>query len=362
MLEINGIRRSFDGQPVLKGVDLTIADGEIVCLLGASGSGKTTLLRIIAGLEYADAGSVKLDGASILSIPVHQRDFSFMFQDFALFPHLNVVQNVVFGLRMRKVNRAAQQKRVAEVLDLVGLSGFEQRDVTELSGGERQRVALARSLAPSPRLLLLDEPLGSLDASLRERLAVELREIIRQTGLTAVHVTHDQQEAYAIADRIAIMHHGQIEQVDAPEALYYRPRTTYAARFLGLNNILPVDEKQAGQVHTPVGWIPFSNGDGQVDAVLLHPEGIQLAAHVVPAAHAASAAPDREAVSKRIEVTARVRECVFLGDAYRMVVCHENGACMTFRAYSPPLPDVGSLTTVYVDPAWILPLISTDAL
>ena len=208
LLEIEKLRLSIGNFEVLKGVDLTIADGEIVCLLGASGSGKTTLLRIIAGLEYADAGSVKLDGASILSIPVHQRDFSFMFQDFALFPHLNVVQNVVFGLRMRKVNRAAQQKRVAEVLDLVGLSGFEQRDVTELSGGERQRVALARSLAPSPRLLLLDEPLGSLDASLRERLAVELREIIRQTGLTAVHVTHDQQEAYAIADRIAIMSSG----------------------------------------------------------------------------------------------------------------------------------------------------------
>lgn len=353
MLQINGVRRSFDGQEVLRGVDLKIADGEIICLLGASGSGKTTLLRIIAGLEYADYGTITLDGASILGIPVHQRDFGFMFQDFALFPHLDVAQNVAFGLRMRGVSREAQQKRVSEVLDLVGLSGFEKRDVTELSGGERQRVALARSLAPSPRLLLLDEPLGSLDAALRERLAVELREIIRQTGLTAIHVTHDQQEAYAIADRIAIMHHGQIEQVDTPEVLYYRPKTTYAAQFLGLPNILPVDEKRDGQVHTPVGWVPFSNGDGQIDAILLHPEGIQLADH--------ASGTDMSDIH-RLEVTVRIQESVFLGDAYRIVGCHESGGCMTFRAYSPPIPQPGTVTTVYIDPAWILPLISSDRL
>jgi ABC-type Fe3+/spermidine/putrescine transport system ATPase subunit len=346
MLEIQGVQRSFDDQPVLRGVDLKIADGEIICLLGASGSGKTTLLRIIAGLESADRGDVRLNGQSILPIPVHLRDFGFMFQDFALFPHLSVQQNVEFGLRMRRMRRRDEQKRAAEVLELVGLGGFEKRDVTELSGGERQRVALARSLAPNPRLLLLDEPLGSLDAALRERLAVELRDIIKQTGLTAIHVTHDQQEAYAIADRIAIMHRGVIEQVDTPEVLYYRPQTTYVAQFLGLNNILPVEEQSDQQVRTSIGWLPVNITDQKVDAVLLHPEGIEVAADPdVPSAHPI--------------LSMTVREVVFLGDAYRIAACHDSGICVTFRCYSPPVPEAGQLVMLHVDPKWILPLNSS---
>jgi ABC-type Fe3+/spermidine/putrescine transport system ATPase subunit len=345
MLEILDVQRSFDDQPVLRGVDLTIAEGEIVCLLGASGSGKTTLLRIIAGLESADSGDVRLTDQSILPIPVHRRDFGFMFQDFALFPHLNVQQNVAFGLRMRRVHRRDQQARVAEVLDLVGLSGFEKRDVTELSGGERQRVALARSLAPNPRLLLLDEPLGSLDAALRERLAVELREIIKQTGLTAIHVTHDQQEAYAIADRIAIMHRGVIEQVNTPEALYYHPETTYVAQFLGLNNIVPVEEHTDQEVRTSVGLLSVQSQDKTFGSILLHPEGIEL----VPDADFPSAYPILSMI---------VREVVFLGDAYRIVACHESGVCITFRCYSPPVPEVGQPVLLQIDPKWILPLVS----
>lgn len=350
MLDIQGVRRAFNDQPVLQGIDLTIADGEIVCLLGASGSGKTTLLRIIAGLERADSGDVRLDGQSILSIPVHRRDFGFMFQDFALFPHLNVEQNVAFGLRMRGMSQSDQRKRLAEVLKLVGLSDFGKRDVTELSGGERQRVALARSLAPNPRLLLLDEPLGSLDAALRERLAVELRDIIRQTGLTAVHVTHDQQEAYAIADRIAILHRGVVAQVDTPETLYYRPQTTYVAQFLGLTNIVPVDEQANVQVHTVFGWLPVAAvpvaADNQkIDAVLLHPEAIEITANDTSA-------------SPAIKVI--VREVVFLGDAYRIVACHEaTGRCVTFRCYAQPVPEVGATVTLYIDPQWILPLLSS---
>jgi ABC-type Fe3+/spermidine/putrescine transport system ATPase subunit len=316
MLTVTRVSRAFDGLPVLRGVDLHIQQGEIIGLLGASGSGKTTLLRIIAGLETADNGDVLLDGHSMMSVPVHRRDFGLMFQDFALFPHMNVEQNVGFGLKMRGMH---PQKRVGEVLQLVGLDGFEKRDVSGLSGGERQRVALARSLAPNPRLLLLDEPLGSLDASLRERLAVELRAIIKNTGLTAVHVTHDQQEAFAIADRIAVMHQGQIEQIDTPETLYHQPKTTYIARFLGLHNIIPVQRHEGGQVYTPVGTF---DADGA--AVLLHPDGIRLS--------------DEGVISGTIE------ECVFMGDVYRLTLRHESGFTLTFKHPSQgrSIPPVGT--------------------
>jgi ABC-type Fe3+/spermidine/putrescine transport system ATPase subunit len=178
MLSVRGVTRAFDGVPVLRGVDLDIAAGDIVCLLGPSGCGKTTLLRIIAGLERPDLGDVLLEGQSIVNIPVHERGFGLMFQDFALFPHMSAADNVRFGLRMRAIPKPEQARRVHEALALVGLVGFEDRDVTQLSGGEQQRVALARSLAPNPRLLMLDEPMGSLDAALRGRLVVEVREII----------------------------------------------------------------------------------------------------------------------------------------------------------------------------------------
>lgn len=326
MLIVSDITRKFGNLTVLNRIDLSVKSGEIVCLLGASGSGKTTLLRIIAGLETADSGDVLLDERSILNIPAHRRDFGLMFQDFALFPHLNVEQNVAFGLRMRGVNSKEQHQRVAEVLSLVGLSGFDRRDVASLSGGERQRVALARSLAPSPKLLLLDEPLGSLDASLRERLATELREIIKNTGLTAIHVTHDQQEAFAIADRIAILHRGQIEQIDTPERLYHRPKTVYAAQFLGLNNI----------VHG--GVLKSLDLETDAKAVLLHPEGIRLDAQG--------------------EISGTVRECVFMGDAYRLLLEHENGVTLTFKVPSryETLPQVGEQVRVSIAPDSIIGL------
>jgi len=203
MLSIQNIQRTFDGTPVLRGIDLEVGSGEIVCLLGPSGCGKTTLLRIIAGLETHDTGTLLWKGEALGSVPVHRRGFGLMFQDFALFPHMNVAANIQFGLEMQRISSIELRRRVEEVLKLVNLEGFEARDISQLSGGEKQRVALARSLAPNPQLLMLDEPMGSLDAALRDELVSELHQIIKSLGLTAIYVTHDQKEAFAIADRIA---------------------------------------------------------------------------------------------------------------------------------------------------------------
>lgn len=234
--------KTLDQTPVLRDVSLAVPDGSIACLLGPSGCGKTTLLRIVAGLLVPDSGHVFFAGEEVTQVPVHQRGFGLMFQDFALFPHRNVWDNVAFGLRMQQLPAAAVQQRVHEMLDLVDLTAYGQRRVYELSGGEQQRVALARSLAPHPRLLMLDEPLGSLDRTLRDDLMNELRRILKQIGLTALYVTHDQQEAFAVADQILVMNQGQIVQRGTPEAVYGQPASRFVAEFLGLNNLI------AGQV------------------------------------------------------------------------------------------------------------------
>jgi thiamine transport system ATP-binding protein len=217
----------------LRDVALEVAAGEVIGVLGSSGSGKTTLLRVIAGLHAASEGSIILDGIDITTTPTHLRGVGLMFQEHALFPHLNVADNVAFGLRMAKVPNPDRSIRVAEALELVGLAGFGERDVASLSGGERQRVALARTLAPSPRVLLLDEPMGSLDRVLRDRLVTELRELIVGLGLTALYVTHDRSEAFALADRIAVLDEGSVVQLDTPGVLEASPATEHVARLLG---------------------------------------------------------------------------------------------------------------------------------
>jgi ABC-type Fe3+/spermidine/putrescine transport system ATPase subunit len=244
MLIITDVNKAYTpGAPVLQNINLTIQQGEIVSLLGPSGCGKTTLLRIVAGLEQPDSGQLTLAGRDLGEIPVHQRNFGLMFQEFALFPHRTVAENVAFGLQMRGRTRAQITQRVQEVLALVNLEGYDKRSIFALSGGERQRVALARSLAPHPQLLMLDEPLGSLDRSLREALMVELRTILKAVGVTALYVTHDQQEAFAVADRLVVMHQGQIEQIGTPPTIYHSPASTFVARFLGFYNLLPLDQE-----------------------------------------------------------------------------------------------------------------------
>jgi thiamine transport system ATP-binding protein len=226
-------RHGRNDDETLHDVSLEVAAGEVIGVLGSSGSGKTTLLRVIAGLHAASEGSVILDGVDITTSPTHLRGVGLMFQEHALFPHLTVSDNVAFGLRMAKVHNPDRSIRVTEVLELVGLAGFGARDVASLSGGERQRVALARTLAPSPRVLLLDEPMGSLDRVLRDRLVTELRELIVGLGMTALYVTHDRSEAFALADRIAVLDEGSVVQLDAPGVIEASPATEHVARLLG---------------------------------------------------------------------------------------------------------------------------------
>jgi thiamine transport system ATP-binding protein len=228
------------------GLSLDVAPGEVVALLGPSGSGKSTLLRAVAGLEPLSRGQITWDGADLAAVPVHKRGFGLMFQDGQLFPHADVAGNVAFGLRMAGVERVRRQEVVTDLLALVGLAGFEHREVATLSGGERQRVALARSLAPRPRLLLLDEPLSALDRALRERLAGEVRAALVATGTTAVFVTHDHDEAFAVADRIAVMDLGRLLQVAAPAELWHRPASRRVAEFLGYEAFVPLPSAPAG--------------------------------------------------------------------------------------------------------------------
>ncbi|MFG2523881.1 ABC transporter ATP-binding protein [Streptomyces sp. NPDC048527] len=263
-------------------VGLEVAEHEIVCVLGPSGSGKSTLLRVVAGLQGLDGGRVFLDGRDQAGVPAHRRGVGLMFQDHQLFPQRDVGANVAFGLRMHGAHRSEQQLRVRELLELVGLPGAERRAVASLSGGEQQRVALARALAPRPRLLMLDEPLGQLDRSLRERLVVELRQLFGELGTTVLAVTHDQGEAFALADRVVVMRDGRIAQSGTPLEVWQHPADEFVARFLGFDNV--VEATVAGEAaDTPWGKVPVPAGSPQGPVrILVRPAGVRL----VPAAQA----------------------------------------------------------------------------
>jgi ABC-type Fe3+/spermidine/putrescine transport system ATPase subunit len=373
MLEITQLCKRFGETIAVDHVSLAVSKGEIACLLGPSGCGKTTLLRLIAGLETADSGIIRFAGRELVNVPVHQRNFGFMFQDYALFPHKNVAKNVAFGLQMAKLERQTIDNRVREVLELVGLADMSGREINTLSGGEQQRVALARSLAPNPHLLLLDEPLGSLDRALRERLMNELRKILKQVGVTAITVTHDQQEAFALADKLVIMDTGRALQVGAPERVYRHPASPTVARFLGLTNllegqILPADP---ARVHTVLGafrvgelgnqqiskstdrqigksanrQMPHdfgsagsppgdSKGVGHSAIVLLHPE-------------AASVCPTGETMPLEGTLT----NCSFRGGHYQIKIAHPAGPRLTFtlRANPADLPAIGESICLHLD-------------
>jgi putative spermidine/putrescine transport system ATP-binding protein len=295
-IRLRGLRKVFGHVVAVDGIDLDIADGEFFAVLGPSGSGKTTVLRMIAGFEVPTAGTIELGGVDATRVPPFRRDVNTVFQDYALFPHMSVAENVGYGLRVRRVGRQERTRRVAEALELVRLPDVGKRKPAELSGGQRQRIALARALINRPRVLLLDEPLGALDLKLREQMQVELKAIQRDVGVTFVFVTHDQDEALTLCDRLAVMHDGRIEQVGAADEVYERPATRFVAEFVGTSNVI------AGEVaHRLLG---------SQQAVSVRPEKI----HIHPRGDAPAAVPGA------VQVDGVVREVVYAGPATRVVV------------------------------------------
>ena len=238
-LELKERKKSFtEGEAVLDNISLEISKGEFITLLGSSGCGKTTTLRIIAGLEQPDAGSVWLDGREVTGLEPNQRDVNTVFQNYALFPHMNVAENIGYGLKLKKVPKSEIRKKVSQMLELVQLEGYEKRKPSELSGGQKQRVAIARALVNNPKVLLLDEPLGALDLQLRRAMQIELKHLQKKLGITFIYITHDQEEAINMSDRIAVMKDGRIEQIGTPDEIYNHPKTSYVATFVGNANIL----------------------------------------------------------------------------------------------------------------------------
>ena len=238
-LELKEIKKSFtEGEAVLDNISLEISKGEFITLLGSSGCGKTTTLRIIAGLEQPDAGSVWRDGREVTGLEPNQRDVNTVFQNYALFPHMNVAENIGYGLKLKKVPKSEIRKKVSQMLELVQLEGYEKRKPSELSGGQKQRVAIARALVNNPKVLLLDEPLGALDLQLRRAMQIELKHLQKKLGITFIYITHDQEEAINMSDRIAVMRDGRIEQIGTPDEIYNHPKTSYVATFVGNANIL----------------------------------------------------------------------------------------------------------------------------
>jgi spermidine/putrescine transport system ATP-binding protein len=254
-LQLIAVGKRYDQTTVLKGIDLAVEDGEFLTILGPSGSGKTTILRLIGGFTEPSAGQILFDGVDITAVPIHRRPFNTVFQDYALFPHMTVGQNVGYGLMVRGVAKAAIRARVAEALEVVALEGLAARYPNQLSGGQRQRVALARALICEPKLILLDEPLGALDAELRRQMQEFLKSLQRRVRISFLFVTHDQEEAIAMSDRICVMNRGMIEQIGAPDEIYYRPRTRFVATFFGDNNLLPGTRRGVAGVVTPFGPI-----------------------------------------------------------------------------------------------------------
>ncbi len=337
-LEIIALNKTYDNALLLRDISLTIETSEIVCLLGPSGSGKTTLLRIIAGLEQSDSGDIFFDQQNMRNVPVHLRGFGMMFQDLALFPHKNVFDNVAFGLRMQGSSAMPQHEelteRVSEMLELVGLTGFAKRNVNNLSGGEQQRVALARSLAPQPKLLMLDEPLGALDRILREQLVADLRTILKRIGVTALYVTHDQDEAFAIADRIIIMYGGRIAQIGTPAEIYRNPANAFVARFLGMTNLYPARWLSEDRVETELGTFAIASSRPiQNPVALIRPDQIHVTANE--------------------GVPARVEECTFRAGKFRIRAVVNSGSSMILESDRPCEP--GTPVRLRIDSIEIVP-------
>ncbi len=349
LLEVTHISKSFPHTPALRRVSFSLDQGEILGILGPSGCGKTTLLRILAGIETPDSGRISFDGKDMADVPPHRRHFGMMFQDFALFPHKTVFDNVGFGLLQKKLPSRQITRRVHELLALVGLDGFSNRGISSLSGGERQRIALARSLAPNPTLLLLDEPMGSLDRELRERLVPELKAILQHVGVTAVFVTHDHSEAYAMADKVAVMDLGQIEQQDSPENLYRQPRNRRVATFLGFENFVGGTVIQEGRVQTRIGVFEPANPEkitpGKAVTLLIRPEAAQVVSADGMRLHQ-TIGRDSQPVTM---ISGIVTQRLFQGRFYRLKMETPEALSLTFDLSNAlPPPQIGSIVNLAI--------------
>lgn len=331
-LVLRDLAKVYGSVNALNNVSLQVRRGEFLTLLGPSGSGKTTTLKIIAGFEDADSGVVRVDGEDITHKPPNLRDIGMVFQNYALFPHMTVAENIAFPLKVRKMPPAQIRQRVADVLGLVRLDGFEKRKPAELSGGQQQRVAIARAVVFRPRLLLMDEPMGALDRSLREDLQLEILRIVRELGITVVYVTHDQEEALAMSDLIAVFREGRIQQIGTGEGLYQRPASRFVAEFVGESTVLAgrVVGTDAPVVHTAVGSVAVPRAiceasgvkDGDECAIVLRPERLRIKEQ-------STSSPSASA-----SLQGRVIESIFLGSTYKYVVELVDGTSVLVRAHT----------------------------
>ena len=305
-VHVSGLRKRYGDVVALAGVDLVIGAGEFFTLLGPSGSGKTTLLRLIAGFERPDAGRIELGGSDVTRVPPYARNVNTVFQDYALFPHMTVGQNIEYGLRVRRVPKAERRQRVDSALDMVRLSGLGDRKPAQLSGGQRQRVALARAIVNEPQVLLLDEPLGALDFKLRQEMQIELQHVQREVGITFVYVTHDQEEALAMSDRIAVLSNGRIEQIGTPLEVYERPQTDFVAGFIGISNLIERDGRH----------------------MTIRPEKIRLLAH-----------DEEPPPGARVE-TGRIRDVIYVGVLTRYIVDLDAGGELVVARQNEQAPAI----------------------
>lgn len=332
IIELTNIMKTFDSHQVLKGIDLTIYENEFLTLLGPSGCGKTTLLRIIAGFADADSGDVIFDGTDLSKIPPYKREVNTVFQKYALFPFLNVFDNIAFGLSLKKIDKKIIKQKVHHMLKLVGLEGFEKRNVNQLSGGQQQRVAIARALINEPKVLLLDEPLGALDAKLRKDMQIELKKIQKEVGITFIFVTHDQEEALSMSDTVVVMNEGVIQQIGTPIDIYNEPKNRFVAQFIGESNIIPGIMKEDCLVtfdhHDFVCVDKGFNPDEKVE-VVLRPEDLILSE------------------PKFGQITGTVTSITFRGVHYEIIV---QGKYREYKVQTTHYYEVGTLVGMSVIP------------